>query len=226
MEKRDFKGVWIPKEIWLSPKLTLQEKVFLVEIDSLDSSERGCYAGNRYFAKFFGLSEDRCSAIITSLKKKLMVDVDINKASGKSIRKITSLMLIPTRRKDRVGIGENAEWPLGENAAPNNTEENNTVNSSPSGREVGEMISLFELVNPSFQALFKRKHEREAVAWLLEKYGEEKCRAMIQALPQIINQPYAPRVTTPEQLKNNLGKLIAFYNQEKGKQNKNLVITI
>ena len=34
MEKhdRDFKGVWIPKEIWLSENLSLMEKVLFVEI--------------------------------------------------------------------------------------------------------------------------------------------------------------------------------------------------
>jgi hypothetical protein len=38
-ENRDFKGIWIPKEIWLSKDLTLQEKVFYVEIDSLDNEK-------------------------------------------------------------------------------------------------------------------------------------------------------------------------------------------
>jgi len=43
MEKhdRDFKGVWIPKDIWLSENLSLMEKVLFVEIHSLDN-ERGC----------------------------------------------------------------------------------------------------------------------------------------------------------------------------------------
>ena len=38
---RNFKGIWIPKEIWLAEDLTMQEKVMLVEIDSLDDEERG-----------------------------------------------------------------------------------------------------------------------------------------------------------------------------------------
>jgi hypothetical protein len=67
--KRDFKGVWIPAEIWLSDKLTLQEKVFLVEISSLDNEE-GCYANNAYFADFFGISKTRVSIVINSLVKK------------------------------------------------------------------------------------------------------------------------------------------------------------
>ena len=34
---RDFKGVWIPKDIWLNENLTMLEKVILIEIDSLDN---------------------------------------------------------------------------------------------------------------------------------------------------------------------------------------------
>jgi len=37
--ERNFKGIWIPKEIWLNEKLSLQEKVFLVEIASLDNDK-------------------------------------------------------------------------------------------------------------------------------------------------------------------------------------------
>jgi len=66
---RDFQGIWIPKEIWLSEDLTLQEKVFLVEIKSLDN-EDGCYANNEYFSTFFGLSKVRVSEVINSLVDK------------------------------------------------------------------------------------------------------------------------------------------------------------
>jgi hypothetical protein len=37
-ENRDFKGVWIPKEIWINTDLSIIEKVLLVEIDSLDKA--------------------------------------------------------------------------------------------------------------------------------------------------------------------------------------------
>ena len=94
---------------------------------------------------------------------------------------------------------------------------------SPNGADVNNLIALFEGVNPQFQALFPRKHERDAMEWMLKKYGAEKCEATIKALPAIINQPYAPRITTPRELKENLGKLVAFYNQEKGIVNKNKI---
>lgn len=72
--ERDFKGIWIPKEIWLNTHLTMNEKLFLVEIDSLDN-EKGCFASNDYFAEFFGLSKNRCSEIIKSLEKKGFLSV-------------------------------------------------------------------------------------------------------------------------------------------------------
>ena len=57
-QERTFKGIWIPKEIWLNNELTLQEKVILVEIDSLDNDD-GCFASNKYFSEFFGISAGR-----------------------------------------------------------------------------------------------------------------------------------------------------------------------
>ena len=66
---RDFKGVWIPKDVWLDHNLTWMEKLLLVEIDSLDA-EKGCFASNGYFGEFFNLSNSRISEMITSLVSK------------------------------------------------------------------------------------------------------------------------------------------------------------
>ena len=50
-EKRDFKGVWFPAEVWLDERLTALDKFILMEIDSLDNDD-GCYASNEHLAKF------------------------------------------------------------------------------------------------------------------------------------------------------------------------------
>jgi DNA-binding Lrp family transcriptional regulator len=55
MQERDFKGVWIPKEIWLNEELSMIDKGILTEIASLDN-ENHCYATNEYFAKFCQVS--------------------------------------------------------------------------------------------------------------------------------------------------------------------------
>ncbi len=69
--QRDFKGVWIPKEIWLDSSLSIAEKCLIVEIDSLDNdAEKGCFASNEYLCKFLGLSEGRTANMISDLRKR------------------------------------------------------------------------------------------------------------------------------------------------------------
>src|SRR5947209_9218083 len=82
---RDFKGIWIPKEIWLSDQLSLMEKVLFVEIHSLDN-ERGCFASNKYFADFFGIHPRRIAAHISSLKSKGFVTVTVRNRNERVIR--------------------------------------------------------------------------------------------------------------------------------------------
>lgn len=68
-QKRDFKGVWFPRELYLTPKFTITEKFLLAEINSLDGEE-GCFASNKHFAEFLSLSIGHISNMISSLRKK------------------------------------------------------------------------------------------------------------------------------------------------------------
>ena len=83
---RDFKGIWIPREIWVSKELTMQEKVFLAEIHSLDN-ELGCIASNAYFADFFNLSKSSVSRVISSLCDKGYCTVTLTYKPNKEIDK-------------------------------------------------------------------------------------------------------------------------------------------
>lgn len=65
--ERDFKGVWIPKAIWLDDRLSALDKVIFAEIDSLSSSDKGCYASNKYIASFCQCSETKVSKAISKL---------------------------------------------------------------------------------------------------------------------------------------------------------------
>jgi DNA-binding MarR family transcriptional regulator len=67
-EKREFKGIWFPAEVWLDERLTALEKMILMEIDSLDN-EDNCYASNEHLAKFCQCSQSKVSSAISKLKK-------------------------------------------------------------------------------------------------------------------------------------------------------------
>jgi hypothetical protein len=141
---RDFKGIWIPREIWLHDNLTIKEKLFYVEIDSLDN-ENGCFASNAHFSKMFGLSKNRCTEIIKSLESKGLIALKLVKKGNRITSRI--IKCIPIRktehpysenrdtpiRKTEHPYSENrdtpirkTEHPYSENRDGNNTSINNT----------------------------------------------------------------------------------------------------
>ena len=159
MSERDFKGVWIPKELWFDNNLGWSAKLLLVEIDSL-STNGECFATNEHFAEFFSLSKDRISKLISELKAKGYVEVKlIYKAGTKQIDKriITTygyrqkcLYLsvktpIPIGENTYTPIGENTYTPIGENTEDNNTIVNNTIISNTTNNmNIIEPVGKFE----------------------------------------------------------------------------------
>lgn len=68
-EKREFKGVWIPKHIWLNKNLTITEKLILVEIESYDN-DFGCVATNKKICEDIQIKPSTASGIIKGLESK------------------------------------------------------------------------------------------------------------------------------------------------------------
>ncbi|MGX7099456.1 conserved phage C-terminal domain-containing protein [Globicatella sanguinis] len=124
--ERKFQGIWIPKEVWLSEELNIMEKLFLVEIDSLDNEE-GCYASNKYFSEFFDISKGRCSQIINSLKDKGLIEIAYIR-EGKEIKKrvirvVNKLNRVVNKLNNPI---KNIKGGYLENDKENNTLSNNT----------------------------------------------------------------------------------------------------
>ena len=133
IKDRKFEGVWIPRAIWLSKDLTLQEKVLLVEINSLDN-DKGCFASNSYFSDFFGLSKSRISQVIKSLNTKKHIKVRLI-YEGKQVKKrVINILNTPVTNVELGGKypkegGEEMRIGYLGNAQDNSTV-NNTFNST------------------------------------------------------------------------------------------------
>ena len=82
--ERAFKGIWIDKKIWLDPDLLLLEKVLIAEIDSLEG-ENGCFAGNEYFANFFGVAKGTIANLLSKLSKKNYIKVESDFGANRRI---------------------------------------------------------------------------------------------------------------------------------------------
>lgn len=157
--KRAFKGIWIPKEVWESKELTLQQKVMLVEIDSLDN-EKGCYASNKYFSEFFGISSGRVSQVINELIDKGYLNAEYIKEDNQILGRILKIQSPPypvkVFRKLNRGYLENDEGGIKyskggylENYKDNNIIYNNINNNNNIydflQKELGRTLSPIEI---------------------------------------------------------------------------------
>lgn len=99
-QQRQFKGIWIPKEIWLNKDLTFQEKIILVEIDSYDDGQVGCFATNKHFVNNFGINSSRISQIIQSLQRKNYITINYDFNGNEIIRRYLHINRPPYPEKE------------------------------------------------------------------------------------------------------------------------------
>lgn len=142
---RDFKGVWIPKDIWLDKDLSVMEKLFLVEIDSLDNA-KGCFASNKHFSEFFGITKGRCTQIIKELEHKNLVTIHYEREGKQVTKRIIRVVNLLTRVDSKLNRGsKNIKQGYLENAQESNTSNSNTSNSNTdnmSGKPDGTSSSI------------------------------------------------------------------------------------
>lgn len=81
--------------------------------------------------------------------------------------------------------------------------------------DIAEVIHLFKDVNPSHQRLFGRTNQRQAVERLLVQYPRPQLDNIIRVLGQTNQDKYAPTITTPLELEERMGKLIAFIQKQR-----------
>tara|TARA_R110000772_G_scaffold167652_2_gene279375 strand:+ start:206 stop:922 length:717 start_codon:yes stop_codon:yes gene_type:complete len=181
MKDRDFKGIWIPKEIWLGKDLTLQEKIFFIEIDSLDN-EDGCFAGNAYFSEFFNISKTRVSLVIKSLiDKKYITSTIIYKEGTKQIlKRVLKVCYIPyiTKVKDPI------QQKLKDNNTLNNTSNNTSNKSLPKKTEIVFLVE--KEIYPKFEDfwnLYDKKISKDKVKTKWSKIKQSDKDAIMQNIP-------------------------------------------
>ena len=153
--ERDFKGVWIPKEIYLDESLNWTEKILLIEIDSLDG-ENGCFATNDHFAKHLMISKGRVSKLISKLNTLGYITIKfIYRENSKEIEKRIihsniKAWLETTRgysQEQLGGIVVNDYRGIVENDQDNNTLFNNTINNTSNNKKKKKESSLDLIIN-------------------------------------------------------------------------------
>ena len=127
MSKQKLKGLWIPAEILLNNNLSDKEKIVLSMVLYLSDDTGSCFASNKYIASIVNVTSDRVSKIVSLLKEKGYVDVNLKyKIDTKEIeeRQIIPIAERINRYSEKYieGIGKNnysgsqkERHPIGEN---------------------------------------------------------------------------------------------------------------
>lgn len=203
---RHFKGVWIPKEIYLDETLSWTEKILLIEIHSLQGEE-GCYASNQYLAGFLGIKETSLANLITRLKNSGRLTVD---GYGYSRRLFVELS---QKNESDVKVTEQTEESLQEcnilsqkservsqkNETPiyriNNTENNTEIKGEPTNG-----LTIFRKYYPHLTLhLFNQElltslttdldiFEQAVLVWVKRQYREQNIGGMLDLHQKMVNE--------------------------------------
>ncbi len=169
--QRDFKGVWISKEIWQDSRLNALDKIILVEIDSLDNEETGCFASNEYLAEFCQCSERKVRDALAKLKKYGYVTVE-------SFNGRTRIMHSTAENAKQSGKICHADWQKMKGSIVNNIINNkddikrSEKNARPDKQIYGQYKNVL-LTQEEYDKIIKQEKGPEAIEFLSE-YMEMK----------------------------------------------------
>lgn len=162
MADREFKGVWIPREIWLDERLNSLDKIILTEIDSLDNGDEHCHAGNDYLAQFCQCSASKVTKTISKLIE--LGYVQVHSFDGR-VRRLRSCLVYCTPQDSK--IYESAEH----NVRANNISTNKSIKHTPRKGAASVFTDGFD----EFWAAYPRPVAKQTAlkAWSKLKPGDE-----------------------------------------------------
>jgi DNA-binding transcriptional ArsR family regulator len=113
MDNRDFKGVWIPREIYLDKSLPWSAKIIFLEIHSFSGGTKECFMSNEYLGEFVGISPTQVSRHISLLKSRGLIEL----VSFDGVTRVLK-SLLETCVKPQGGIDKNRKGVLIKTATP------------------------------------------------------------------------------------------------------------
>lgn len=215
-----------------------------IQMKKIAGDSGSCWMSQKTLAKQCGLSVNRLKESIKYLLEhkwiKKIGTKEVETKGGKQFineYKITNLWKINGEFYKSKGVSSH-DTPLYKGVSPN---DQRGITESPKGvsqneykedpieedpikkresdasianTEIQEIIFLFKEINPSVGKLYGSPPQRMAVQNLIKAVGREKLEKYIQLLPKTNRMKYAPVITTPVQLENEIGKLDVFIEKE------------
>lgn len=196
MDDRPFTGVFIPAKLYLDRNLNWNEKLILIEVQSLTTDKEPCFANNEHFANHLGISKKRASEIINQLIKRKYLYSKIKYLDG--TKQIEKRWLLVNNTYDYFqgeGIYKNTDTPIPKNTEDNNINKNNITPLYPPMEEENFFYKFWKV--------YPRKVSKgNAEKWFKKnKPSKELVDEMINKIEQLKNT---------EQWKSNNGQYIPY----------------
>lgn len=219
----------IPTEVMLDKEISSTAKILYGIISSLTNERGYCWASSKYLGDLLNLKPRQVRSVISELSNKGHITSVIE---GENKRKITINVVIGVgkimpggRQKNAGGVGRKlphnnireyynnnttAKTSFADNKSKKEETLKETLKETP--KEVQEMFNLFYETNPTIN--FANRTQRKAGLEVIKQLGKEKAIEITKEAIALQGKRYAPVITNPLELKDNLGKLLAYKKRE------------
>ena len=163
--------------------LSAQEKLLFAEITALSSKDGSCFAGNKYFADLYSLTDTTISHQISHLAELGFINICYEKEGAKVKKRY--ITIAKNRNGEGVLVAKNSNRTVAKNRKDNNTsiltlQDNNNISD-----EVKYLVSFFieclQKNNPKTNRSEKQKLEYAKVFdVLIGAYSVDEIRRMIK----------------------------------------------
>lgn len=173
----------LTSDVRYSPVLSAQEKLLFAEITALTSKDGVCFAGNKYFAVLYGLTDTTISHQISNLEKNGFIKIEYEKEGAKVKKRI--ITIAKKSNGEGVLLAKKSNRTVAKNRKENNTsiltlQDNNNISD-----EVKYLVAFFleclRQNNPKTNRSEKQKLEYAKVFdELIGAYSVGEIRRMIK----------------------------------------------
>lgn len=150
--EREFRGVWIPAEVWLDNRLTLVEKALLAEIDSFTGNGKTFHKSNETIQTEYGISRPTISKSIKKLEALGYIEAFFD-GRMRHLKIQADRKIFTGRRKESYGQTESNLPAEGKNATATSTvqrtKNNTTKKRGARPLNLEEVVEAFTSVQAS-----------------------------------------------------------------------------
>lgn len=203
------KGTCYPSINYIARELGVDRKTIMKGIDLL--AERKIITIKKTIRKDGGQSNN----VYSLIDKRYWLADDIEDNPQSTTRTTPSVLeglpLVPEKDSKNTNNNNTNNKEQAETSSAVSVEEI-TENLVEHSKEIQEIFKLFYEINPTIN--FGNKTQRKAAEEMIKKFGAEKTTKTVEFAISVQGKRYAPTITNPLELKNNMGKLLTYYKRE------------